>query len=98
MQSTYERKAAEAREIEGRILSGADRIVRAPNWVAWAKTCWPDKTDCALAVISGRDPRTARRWLSGEFEPPQAVWRAMLDKLFEGADERAQATGQGQPR
>jgi hypothetical protein len=31
---------------------------------------WPDKTAACIATIAGRDERTAKRWLSGEYEPP----------------------------
>lgn len=49
---------------------------------AVAKLLWPDKTAVHLAAIAGRDPRTAERWLSGEFEPPLAVVLALIAKMF----------------
>ena len=83
MHGSLQKRVAEAREIEGRIVSGADKIVQPPKWTEWARICWPDKTDVELALVAKRDPRTARRWLSGEFEPPQAVWAALIGKLLE---------------
>ena len=36
-----------------------------------------------LASLSGKDERTAKRWLSGEFEPPGCVMAALIAKLYE---------------
>jgi hypothetical protein len=83
MLSVSERQIAEARAIEGHIVSGGDKIVPPPNWVWFARRCWPEKTAAHLATIAQRDERTAKRWLSGEFEPPNAVMSAIIAKLFE---------------
>lgn len=83
MLSEYERRLAEASEIEGRILRGEDKIVPPPLWVDFARRCWPDKTAAHLASIAGRDERTAKRWLSGEFEPPNVIMLVLISKLFE---------------
>lgn len=83
MRTVYEERAGEARAIEGRILSGRDKIVPPPNWVESARRWWPHKTAAHLAAIAGNDERTAKRWMAGEFEPPQAVALALIAKLFE---------------
>lgn len=48
---------------------------------AVAKLLWPDKTAATLAVIAGKNVRTAERWLSGEFEPPAAVIAALIVEI-----------------
>lgn len=83
MRSTYEERVAEARAIEGQLLLGEDKIVPLPNWVWFARHLWPTKTAANLASIAGKDERTAKRWLSGEFEPPKAVLAYLVGKLFE---------------
>lgn len=72
-----------SREIGGHFSAGADKIVPVPNWVWFARRCWPEKTDAELAAIANKDARTARRWLSGEFDPPNVVMAALIQKLFE---------------
>jgi hypothetical protein len=72
-----------ARETEGRILSGEDKIVPPPNWVWFARHLWPTKTAAHLAAIANKDERTAKRWLAGEFEPPGVVMAALIAKLYE---------------
>lgn len=83
MRSTYERNRAEQIEIEGRILSGRDTVVPPPKFGAVCKLLWPEKTAAHIASIAGRDERTAKRWLSGEYEPPVVVLLAVINKMFE---------------
>ena len=83
MRTVYERQAAEQIEIKGRILSGRDVFVPPPNWAYFARRCWPEKTAAHLATIAGKDERTAKRWLTGEFEPPISVVQVLFGKLFE---------------
>lgn len=66
-------RVAEAREIQGRILSGRDVFVGTTKFAQVCKLLWPDKTAAHLASIAGRDERSAKRWLAGEFEPPICV-------------------------
>lgn len=80
MRSVFESEVAQARGIGGR---GPDILVQPPRWTDFARVCWPNKTALHLAAISGRDERTARRWLAGEFEPPLVVVNALIQKLFE---------------
>lgn len=83
MRTVYEREIANARAIEGQISSGHDKIVPPQNWVVFARHCWPDKTAFHLADIGKSNERTAKRWMAGEFEPPNAVMCALIAKLFE---------------
>jgi hypothetical protein len=74
---------AVAREIQGQFLHGRDKIVPPPKFGAVCKLLWPDKTAAHVASIAGKDERTAKRWLSGEFEPPVIVVLAVMQKMFE---------------
>ncbi len=80
MESVYERHVAEARKIEGRLSSGQDKTVTS-IFGAVARVIWPSKTAAHLAAISGRDERTAKRWLAGEFEPPGSVLAAVIVEI-----------------
>ena len=81
MQSVYERRVAEARAIEGRLASGRDVFVRTTKFAMVAKALWPEKTAAFLASIADRDERTAKRWLSGEFEPPNCIIAAIIVEI-----------------
>jgi hypothetical protein len=83
MHGTLTQRIHEAREIQGRLLRGEDKIVPPPNWVWFARHLWPTKTAAHLAAIANKDERTAKRWLAGEFEPPGVVMAALIAKLFE---------------
>ena len=83
MRSTYEARVAEQTEIQGQLLSGRDKIVPPPYWTEFARIIWPNKTAEQLAAIADADPRTAKRWLSGEYEPPVVVVLAIMNKMFE---------------
>ena len=83
MRSTYEGSRTEQIEIQGRIVQGRDKIVPPPPWTWWARHLWPEKTAANLAAIANKDERTAKRWLSGEFEPPICVVRVLFDRMFE---------------
>lgn len=82
MRSVYEAKVADATETEGRIQSGRDVFVRTTKFAMVAKALWPDKTAAHLAAIAERDERTAKRWLSGEFEPPNCIVIAVVQEVF----------------
>lgn len=83
MRSPYETRVAEAREIEGHLRTRSDMIVPPPKFGAVCKVLWPNKTAFHLAAIAKREERTAKRWLSGEFEPPVCVVIAVFQKMFE---------------
>src|SRR5687768_12118301 len=85
---------AGARKSGGQISQGegtADRFVHAPVrhingdrifFRDLARMAWPDKTDAWLAHVSGVDPRTCRRWLAGDNEPPADVLGAVLCEIM----------------
>lgn len=83
MRALYEQQVSDATEIQGRIVRGEDKIVPPPLWTDFARLCWPTKTAAQLASIAGKDERTAKRWLSGEFEPPNVIVVALIAKMFE---------------
>lgn len=81
MRTVYEREIANARAIEGQITSGRDVFVRTTKFAIVAKALWPEKTAAYLASIADRDERTAKRWLSGEFEPPNCIIAAIINEI-----------------
>lgn len=84
MRTVYERESAEQIEIKGRILSGRDVFVRSTKFASVCKVLWPDeKLAPKLAEIAGKDERTAKRWLAGEFEPPISVVLVVINAIFE---------------
>jgi hypothetical protein len=83
MRSVYEQRLAEATAIEGRISSGRDVFVRTTKFARVCNVLWPDEKIAAkLAALSGRDERTAKRWLAGEFEPPICVVLYVFNEIF----------------
>lgn len=52
------------------------------KFAAVAKTLWPNKTAAHLAAIAGTSERTATRWLSGKFEPPNCIVLAVIAETF----------------
>lgn len=83
MRTVYEARVSEQTEIQGHLLSGRDTLVPAPMFGAVCRLLWPHKTAAHLATIGGKDERTAKRWLTGEYEPPVAVLVAVINKMFE---------------
>lgn len=80
MRSNYEEQIGEATKIQGHLASGSDRIVTR-KFGAVAKVIWPFKTAFHLADIAKVEERTAKRWLSGEFEPPGIVIAAVIVEI-----------------
>lgn len=83
MRSVFGNPEATAREMQGHFVPGRDKIVPAFKFGAVCKVLWPEKTAACLAAIADRDERTAKRWLSGEFEPPIRIVLAVMQKMFE---------------
>lgn len=83
MRSSYEEKIAQAREIEGQLLSGRDTLVPPTLFGPVCKLIWPRNTAANLATVGGKDERTAKRWLSSEYDPPIKVALYVIDKIFE---------------
>lgn len=68
---------------EGRFPPEGAKIVPPSQFGPVCRLLWPFKTAAELAAIAGRDERTAKRWLSGEFEPPNIIVIAVMNKIFE---------------
>ena len=83
MRAVYEERVAEARKIEGQLLSGRDILVPPTLFGPVCRLIWPEKAAANLAAISGKDERTAKRWLSSEYDPPLHVALAVFNKIFE---------------
>ena len=83
MRSMYGNRDAVESEIQGRYVQGRDTLVPPPKFGAVCKLLWPDKTAAHIATIGGYDERTAKRWLSGEYDPPATVLVAVINKMFE---------------
>jgi hypothetical protein len=54
-----------------------------------ARFAWPDKTEAHLAHLTGVDPRTCRRWLAGDNEPPADVLGGVLCEIMRRYHQRA---------
>lgn len=83
MRTYWGSAAAVSREMQGQFVPDRDKIVPPPNWTVFARWYWPDKTAAHLATLGGKDERTAKRWLAGEFEPPIVVVTFLFEKMFE---------------
>jgi hypothetical protein len=82
MSQLFGNRDAVAREIQGSFSAERDRIVPPYKFPAVCKVLWPHKTAANLAAISGKEERTAKRWLSGEYEPPVSVVLAVMSEMF----------------
>jgi hypothetical protein len=80
MHGTLQKRVDEARKIEGRIATGADRFVQSLVGPV-CRAIWPDKTDAHVAAICGCDPRNARRYMSGEIPMPAILLAAINTKI-----------------
>ena len=70
-----------ARKSEGRASPRGDRLVPR-RFSAVAKVLWPIKTAACLAHIAKCDERHAKRFLSGEYEPPLSVVLAVIHEML----------------
>jgi hypothetical protein len=77
MSSLFGNPQVVARELQGSFRPGEDKIVTR-KFGAVARVLWPHKTAAHVAAIAGRDERTAKRWLAGEFEIPASVIIAVI--------------------
>lgn len=78
VRSSFGNPVATAIEMQGHYVPERDRVVPPLKFAAVARVLWPFKTAAHLAVIAGKDERTAKRWLSGEYEPPGSVIAAVI--------------------
>lgn len=76
-----------ATELQGRFQPGRDSLVTPLKWVGVARHLWPKKTAAHLASITGKDERTGKRYLAGDYEPPGAIIAAIVAELFKREGE-----------
>lgn len=81
MRSVFGNPIAVAREMQGQFCPETDRIVPPSKFAIVAKAIWPVKTAAHLASIAGRDERTAKRWLAGEYEAPGIIIAAIVFEI-----------------
>lgn len=81
MRAAFGNSETVANEIGGRFRPDEDEIVQ-PLFGSVAKVVWPLNTDAQVASIAGCDVRTARRWMSGEFEADPLVYAEMWRKII----------------
>jgi hypothetical protein len=70
-----------AKQTKGRDCQGRDRLVPR-RFSAVAKVLWPIKTAACLAAIAKCDERHAKRFLSGEYEPPLSIVLAVIHEML----------------
>jgi len=87
MHGVFGNRDVVASEIDGQFRPGTDKVVRAFKWVKMFRNERPEKTDMHLAVIIGKDPRTARRYLEGDYEVPGAVIAFFVAELLKREGE-----------
>lgn len=82
MRASFGNSESVANEIWGRFRPGRDKIVPPPKYVGVFKFLWPINTAAHIAAIAGKDERTGKRWLAGEFEPDACVFVAALTEML----------------
>ena len=100
MRTELDESAPRAIKLRGQISQRAgtsDRIAQRPvtringeriYFRDLARMAWPDKTEFWLAEASGVDPRTCRRWLAGDNEPPADILGAVLSEIMRRYGQR----------
>jgi hypothetical protein len=78
-----ERKQSERPDRNVRRING-ERIAFADL----ARFAWPNKTEFHLAHITRVDPRTCRRWLAGDNEPPAEALGVVLCEIMRRFHQR----------
>lgn len=73
-----DRSVQPVRRINGQRISFSDL----------AHMAWPKKTEANLAHVAKVDPRTARRWLADDNEPPADVLGAILCEIMRRYHQR----------
>ena len=82
MRTLFGNPSVVASELQGQYVPGRDVIVPPPKFAIVARALWPQKTAAHLASIAGKDERTAKRWLAGEYEPPGIVIATIIYEMF----------------
>lgn len=89
-------RSPQRREIEQKQPEGTGKNVRSiarPNgerirFSDLARFAWPAKTEFHLAHATGMDPRTCRRWLAGDNEPPAGALGVVLAEIMRRFHQR----------
>jgi len=81
VRSPFGNPVAVAMEMQGHWNPEKDILVPPLKFAAVARLLWPLKTAAHLASIAGKDERTAKRWLSGEYEPPAIIIAAIIVEI-----------------
>lgn len=66
----------------GHFRPGRDKIVPPTKFTAVCRVLWPLNTAANIAAIAGKDERTGKRWLAGEFEAPACVYAAIFAEML----------------
>jgi hypothetical protein len=90
------RPLARIPEAESNQCERPDRIVRPVTRINGdrirfrdlAFMAWPKKTEANLAFVTGYDPRTCRRWLADDTEPPAEALSAVLVEIMRRYSQR----------
>lgn len=82
MHGAFGNASAVAREIQGQFRPGRDKIVPNRKFGVVARALWPDKTAFHVAAIANCEERQAKRYLSGEYDVPYVVIRAVVDAML----------------
>lgn len=81
MHGVYERKLANASEIERNIVQGTATIC-SPIFGRVCKAIWPHKTAEQLAAYAGCSVRAAAYQISGEHPPSDKSMLVVINKIF----------------
>jgi hypothetical protein len=81
MPTTSRVVSLEAIKSQGHAKQDGDMLVPR-RFSAVAKVLWPNKTAACLAAIAKCDERHAKRYLSGQYEPPLSIVLAMLHECL----------------
>jgi len=80
------------RKVDGQISQSADiadKNVQPPiSFKDLARFAWPEKTEAHLAHLTRVDPRTCRRWLAGDNEPPAEALGVILAEIMKRFHQR----------
>ena len=96
MRAVSSTAAVPANENEGQVSTSTDRNVRKVvqlnsariQFKDLARFAWPTKTEYFLAELTGVDPRTCRRWLSDQNEPPADALGVVLCEIMRRFHQR----------
>lgn len=100
MRAVFGNSAAGARKPAGQILRNEDAPDRSVQtrvthingeriyFRDLARFAWPEKTEYHLAHLTRVDPRTCRRWLAGDNEPPAEALGVVLAEIMKRFHQR----------